>query len=69
MRVMIFSTTFFGKVSHKKSYHVLQNWKCSGDKALIKGILDVLKIFQVYVINTGSYDKYMYIQINYEVYK
>ena len=58
MHVLIFSITIFGKVSHfKKQYHVVQNWKCSGDKVLINGILDILKLFQVYIINTGSNDK------------
>jgi len=35
----------------------VQNWICSGDKILIKGILDILKIFQAHIINTGSNDK------------
>jgi hypothetical protein len=48
MRVLIFSTTIFGKVCHcKKQYRVVQNWKYSGDKILMKGILDILKTFQV----------------------
>ena len=58
MHVWIFPTTIFGKVSHcKKQYHLVQNWKCSGYKILIKGILDILKIFQVYIINTSINDK------------
>jgi len=49
MHVLIFSTIIFGKVSHcKKQYHVVQNWKCSGDKILIKGILDILKYSSVH---------------------